>query len=240
MIIKLKGADFSANNINSLLNSWPITFYGRTLVTGTFTSSVSKGETYTATFSVAENCTVDSVTITRGGTTMSGATISDGTISISVPTTTESGPISITFVGSREDGGDVVDPEEPGTGDGETNLTSQFSWTPGAIIWENGQDREDTNWLHSNYVDIGDYSQLRFTHIQTTTSGTSLGYAFYDSSKGYISGANNSGTSFAPVEKTIDVPSGAKYFRTMWINTTNTNYNASIHDTNKFYCYGID
>jgi hypothetical protein len=112
MIIKLKGATFS-NNINGLLNSWPITFYGRTLVTGTFTSSVSKGETYTATFSIAENCTVDSVTITRGGSTMSGATISGNTISISVPTTAESGPINITFNGSKENGDDPIVPDEP-------------------------------------------------------------------------------------------------------------------------------
>lgn len=114
MIIKLKGATFS-NNINGLLNSWPITFYGRTLVTGTFVSSVSKGETYTATFSVADQCTVDSVAITRGGTTMSGATISGNTITISVPTTTESGPISITFNGSKENGDDPVIPDTPYT-----------------------------------------------------------------------------------------------------------------------------
>lgn len=115
MIIKLKGADFSADdkNINSLLNNWPITFYGRTLVTGTFVSSISKGSTYTATFSVADKCTVDSVDITRGGTTVSGATISGNTITISVPTSTESGPISITFNGSKENGDDPVIPDTP-------------------------------------------------------------------------------------------------------------------------------
>lgn len=133
MIIKLKGADFSANNINSLLNSWPITFYKRTLVTGTFVSSVSKGSTYTATFSVAENCTVDSVSITRGGTTISGATISGSTISISVPTTAESGPISITFNGSREDGGDVVDPDTPVVPDEPEAGVVSVAWEMGAI-----------------------------------------------------------------------------------------------------------
>lgn len=130
MIIKLKGATFS-NNINGLLNSWPITFYGRTLVTGTFVSSVSKGSTYTATFSVADKCTVDSVVVTRGGTTMSGATISGNTISISVPTTAESGPISITFNGSKENGDDPVIPDVPVEPDVPAEPTSNYTLVHG-------------------------------------------------------------------------------------------------------------
>ncbi|MBQ9786112.1 MAG: Ig-like domain-containing protein [Clostridia bacterium] len=120
------------------------------------------------------------------------------------------------------------------------NLTSQFTWTPGVVKYESGNvSTNDTNWLYSNMVDVSAYTSITFTHIQTTTAGTTLGYAFYDENETYISGESNTGESYAPVEKTIEVPTGAKYFRTMWINTTNTNYDASIHEIGtKFSCSG--
>lgn len=198
MIIKLKGADFSANNINSLLNSWPITFYGRTLVTGTFTSSVSKGSTYTATFSVAENCTVDSVTITRGGTTISGATISDGTISISVPTTAESGPISITFVGSREDGGDVVDPDEPTTG--PVTYTSRQS--------ASGLSKTTGEYLSSSTGYVNVYENIDPTLSYTATSyapgssGENACVCYYTAEGTFISAESGSDWGISSVEYT--------------------------------------
>ena len=121
-----------------------------------------------------------------------------------------------------------------------TDITSQFTWTPGTVSYGTGTTAiSDTYWVYSNMVDVSTYSSITFTHIQTSNTGTSLGYAFYDENQNYITGASNGGSSYAPVEKTIDVPSGAKYFRVMWINTTNTNYDESIHEIDtKFYCYG--
>ena len=150
--------------------------------------------------------------------------------------------INVSVSGATSSGGSggTTPPVNPPSGDGETNLTSQFTWTVGGVIWADGKDRDDTNWLRSNYVDIGDYTQLRFTQAQTTTASTVLGYAFYNSSQAYISGASNGGApSYAPVEKIIDVPTNAKYIRTMWMNTTNANYSDSINNISNFYCYGI-
>ena len=119
------------------------------------------------------------------------------------------------------------------------NITDKFSWTPGTIAYANGSiSVSDTNWLYSDFVDVSEYKQIKFSHIQTSNATTSLGYAFYDESKKYISGSTNGGSSYVPIDKVIDVPSGAKYFRCMWINTTNTNYSASIHEISNFYCYG--
>lgn len=119
-----------------------------------------------------------------------------------------------------------------------TNLTSKFTWTPGGITWSTGDIQNDSNWLYSNAIDVSAFPKLKFFHIQTTTSNTTLGYAFYKEDMTYISGANNGGSSYAPVEKIIDVPSEAKYFKCMWINTTHTKYNEDTHAISKFYCYG--
>lgn len=53
----------------------------------------------------------------------------------------------------------------------------------------------DTNWLYSNLVEVAGFTQIRFLQIQTTTAGTTLGYAFYDEDENYIEGASNSGQS---------------------------------------------
>ena len=121
------------------------------------------------------------------------------------------------------------------------DLTSQFSWTPGSVLHGTGvaSDQYKDEWKYSNMVDVSDFESITFTHIQTTSTGSVLGYVFYDEEGNRVSGATNGGTSFAPVTKTINVPENAKYFRCMWINTTHSSYNASIHEIEtKFYCYG--
>ncbi len=120
------------------------------------------------------------------------------------------------------------------------DITSQFApWTPGTITWKTGvTGTNDTNWLYSNYVDVSKYKSITFSHIQTTTKDTSLGYAFYDENKTYISGASNSGESYAPVNRTVDIPENAVYFRTMWMNETNSNKIDGVTDLARFYCFG--
>ena len=209
MIIKLKGATF-LNNINGLLNSWPITFYGRTLVTGTFVSSVSKGETYTATFSVADQCTVDSVAITRGGTTMSGATISGSTITISVPTTTESGPISITFNGSKENGDDPVvpEPEEPTTG--PVAYTSRQSAS--GISKTTGEYLSSSTGYVNVYENIDPLKTYAATSYAPGSSGENACVCYYTSDGTFISAESGSDWGISSVEytmKDLTVPANA-------------------------------
>ena len=127
------------------------------------------------------------------------------------------------------------------TGQGSINITDLFSWTVGTCTFATGKtSSSDTNWKYSNAVNISGFTQLRFSHIQTVTTNTTLGYCFYDKDMNHISGQSNAGASYIPVEKTVDVPSGAVYFRCMWINTTSANYVESAHDLSSFYCYGIE
>ncbi|MBR0322158.1 MAG: hypothetical protein IIX08_07200, partial [Bacteroidales bacterium] len=127
------------------------------------------------------------------------------------------------------------------TGQGSINITDLFSWTVGTCTFSTGNtSSSDTNWKYSNAVNISGFTQLRFSHIQTVTTNTTLGYCFYDKDMNHISGQSNAGASYIPVEKTVDVPSGAVYFRCMWINTTSANYVESAHDLSSFYCYGIE
>lgn len=129
MIIKLKGANFSTNNINALLNSYFVSITGGSCVTASNNiKSVSKDSaTYSNTFTVNTNYSVSNVEVTMGGSAVSGAanvtTGEAGTvITISVPTVT--GNISIkftyTYKGAEEPenpgSGEVVDPETPEVG----------------------------------------------------------------------------------------------------------------------------
>ena len=253
MWFKLATANFTDKNLGKMADiagSWGVSYslQGNIIKNSCPTTvKMNDGKTqaeadFTATFTLGDGATLTSITATLKS---SGATLVTETSnpSITIPAASITGDIVITAIASGTSSGggsegddDTTDPTPDGT---ETNLTSQFTWTEGGVVWSSGKDRADTNWLRSNYVDIGDYTQLRFTQAQTTTVGTVLGYAFYDSSKTYISGDSNGGaSSYTPIEKTIDVPSDAKYFRTMWMNTTNTNYNDSVHDISKFYCYG--
>lgn len=213
MIIKLKGATFS-NNINGLLNSWPITFYGRTLVTGTFASSVEKGQTYTATFNVADQCTVDSVAITRGGTAVSGATISGNTITISVPTTTESGPISITFNGSKENGDDPVVPDVPV--DPEEPITITIAYTSrqsaSGISKTTGEYLSSSTGYVNIYENIDPLKAYAATSYAPGSSGENACVCYYTSDGTFISAESGSDWGISSVEYTmmqLTVPANA-------------------------------
>ena len=129
------------------------------------------------------------------------------------------------------------------------SLTEEFGpWTPGAIKYADGKEYTNNSdytrdWVFSSYVNVSEYVSITFTQAQTKTENTALGYAFYDANKNVIanSGASNSSPdkNYMPVEKTVTVPTGAVYFRTMWIKETHEFYNAEIHEiTENFYCYG--
>lgn len=123
--------------------------------------------------------------------------------------------------------GNTTPPKGEPTGE-EIDITDQFTWTEGGrVLSNNGSVGNDTNWKHSNNVDVTPYYQLKVMLPVTTVSGSTSGCAFYDSSNKYISGVNI--TTGAPAMnceiKTIDVPANAATFKTMWYSTKHASYN---------------
>lgn len=113
MIIKLKGANFSSNNINSLLNSWLISIKNGNCVTAADNiSSVEKGESYNNTFTIKENFEVTGVVVTMGGEVLPNVTSNNGNqITINISSVT--GAVSIAFTYNYNGG--TVEPEDPDT-----------------------------------------------------------------------------------------------------------------------------
>ena len=79
---------------------------------------------------------------------------------------------------------------------------------------------------------------ITFMHVQTTNQDTPLGFVFYDENQTVIKGTSNAGKDYGVIERTEDVPEGAKYFRVMWMNTTHNRYNATTYGIDNFYCKG--
>lgn len=144
MIIKLKGANFSTNNINALLNSYFVSITGGSCVTATNNiSSVSKDSpTYSNTFTVNTDYSVSNVEVTMGGSVVSGAanvtTGEAGTvITISVSTVTNNLSIKFTYTYNG-----VEEPDNPGSGDENTeypfDLTNMLKFDLSTAEWEQG------------------------------------------------------------------------------------------------------
>ena len=265
MIITLTGADFSSLNLGAIIKSLDITSAftwktnGLQASTGQIMSDANWLVSDPVDVSNYSTITFMQAQTTNTGTSLgccfydsSGTVVSyktnGGTSYVPVQTTLDVPASAVTFrtMWYSDSNANITASDytfyctaTPRSASSVANLTAKFIWTPGTCIYSTGVvGSSDTNWLYSDPVDVSGYSALKFMHIQTTNTSTGLGYAFYDASNNYISGANNGGTSYVPVEKTIAVPSGAKYFRCMWINTTNSNY-SDANNINKFYCYGI-
>ena len=123
--------------------------------------------------------------------------------------------------------GNTTPPKGEPTGE-EIDITEQFAWTEGGrVLSNNGSVGNDTNWKYSNNIDVTPYYQLKIMLPVTTVSGSTSGCAFYDASGKYISGVNI--TTGAPAMgcevKTIDVPTNATTFKTMWYSTKHASYN---------------
>jgi hypothetical protein len=238
MIITLVKANFSSKNIGTLNSFAVLTNLGLGCIYNGPTS-VEKNSSFNATISISNNYSLNDngLIITMGGNNVTNnAVVNNNSITISIAKVT--GIINIIVLTSESGGGST--PVVPPVGDEETDLTAQFTWVDGAIQWSTGAVVNDTNWRYSDFVDIGNYTQLRFTQAATTTEKTSLGYALYDSDKRYVSGVTNGGApSYVPIERIIDIPDTVKYIRTMWMNTTHASYDDSINNINNFYCYGV-
>lgn len=171
MIITLKSADFSKNNINDLLNTFSVSYSG-TGVTGTPRSIAKENgvatESLSATITIASNYTYESLTVRVGGNTLTAGTdytvSGTGPVTLSIPAAKITGNVVVS-VQTSSAGGDVVDPDEP------TNHTFTINATPSTA-----------------YITLGaaGYSSVAGTGSASITvaSGTEVTYAV--SAEGYI------------------------------------------------------
>lgn len=122
-----------------------------------------------------------------------------------------------------------------GSGDSSTDtnlttidITSLFDFSQsGSINYSTGRVVNDTNWSHNEPVDVSSYEQLILTLPTSGNDSTTVGYAFYNETNQYVSGASlYSGTVGEYVEKTItiDVPANATYFKTSLMDSDYDKY----------------
>lgn len=205
MIIKLKGANFSANNINALLNSYFVSITGGSCVTAASSiSSVSKDSPiYSNTFTVNTDYSVSNVEVTMGGSVVSGAanvtTGEAGTvITIAVPTVTGNLSIKFTYTynGVEEPdnpgSGDVVD---PGEGDGNTEYISYIgSDTFNATGVRVQAAENDLGWAETtsgstsaatDYIPVSSVDSIWIEHIAVVNNGLASG-GFYDMNQNLV------------------------------------------------------
>lgn len=136
MIITLKNADFSKNNINSLLTTWPISKTLRGVTASNSATSVEKGAGYTCTFTIQEGYELKVANVVvKMGDAMQMLTWSSveagGQATLSIPSVTAAISISIkaTAISGEPEEPDVpVDPETP------TTLTLHKSATGNSIL----------------------------------------------------------------------------------------------------------
>ena len=89
----------------------------------------------------------------------------------------------------------------------------------GAILYESGTVMsQSTSTSYTDYVNVSSYKAIQYKCMMTSsTSGTiTIGMAFYDTNKTYISGdpmVRGSSSGYAYGLKTLTIPSGAVYAR---------------------------
>ena len=103
----------------------------------------------------------------------------------------------------------------------------------GGITASNGEETTSSVLISTDYVDVSGYSKIAYSRSYTTSTTSTYGMAFYDSSKVYISGERcviRSPEDEWKVQE-IDVPQNAKYARFSYVNTL---------PLSDFQCYVVD
>jgi hypothetical protein len=124
MILTIKGADFSGSGLVTN-TSVSISYNGN--VTGT-PGFIEKNKQLTSTITIKTGYTYNSITsVTVGGSIITGYTATDngnGTVTLTIPANLITGKVvvNVNTTANSTGGGEVVDPEEPGTG-GDSNET---------------------------------------------------------------------------------------------------------------------
>ena len=126
--------------------------------------------------------------------------------------------------------------------EGQEDLTSQFTWNPGAVQHADGSIDTTENitksWIYSDFVDISAYDSITFNLVTVNTTDSPRGFALYDENKQRIYGETN-GTGQGV--KDINIPTnGAKYIRITWMKGTHSRYDSEdgIYHIENFYCIG--
>ena len=115
-------------------------------------------------------------------------------------------------------------------------ITADFVFNaPEAIQWATDTTK-DTNYVHSDYVDISAYSSLDMATPVTTNASTShASCAFYDVNKTFINGVKlPSGTAWSWDVRKFEIPSNAVYVRATWFGAAHPYKPAGA----SFTCYG--
>ena len=125
----------------------------------------------------------------------------------------------------------------------EYDITEKFVWNEGYVISaKNGSMMSDSNWVASDYVDISAFDSIEIVTGDTVNVGTTLGLAFYDANKTYISGVlhtDKTGTEYGVLVHDLEVPENAVYLRTTWYSVNHGAYpEGAINHT--FYCKGYN
>ena len=121
----------------------------------------------------------------------------------------------------------------------EYDLTDRFTWTEGRLIYAtNGNHSADKNWVASDYVDISDCESIEIKTGNTANINTTVGLAFYDANKKYISGALHTDKSgvYGVLIHHLQVPENAVYVRSTWYSKNHASYREEF---GSFYCKGI-
>lgn len=155
MIITLKKANFSSNNIGTL-STWSIS---RNLGSGienyNGVSSVDKGASFTATMTLKDGYDLGTVTVTMGGSAVSGAySVSGSTITISISPVTGNVYISVSTVNmntGEEDSGGNNDTSNTSIIAKGTNVASMMPQNGGYVTSTNGQVMEYSGYDWENY-----------------------------------------------------------------------------------------
>lgn len=115
------------------------------------------------------------------------------------------------------------------------NATSKFRFTDGyAVYYSSGEKASSSVLAYSNYVAVPDWcNKIVFMGV-VRPSNINTGCAFYTaaSESAFITGSgkknkvDESLSGYAAEETSVNVPDGAKYFRTNWLATTNAAYSS--------------
>ena len=112
------------------------------------------------------------------------------------------------------------------------DITHLFNWTDGKMISAtSGGSGNDKNWMASDYVDISAFDTIVIKTGNTINVNTTLGLAFYDANKKFISGVTHTdgvGTAYGTMLHTLEVPENAVYIRSTWYSSAHPNYDKAF------------
>jgi len=118
------------------------------------------------------------------------------------------------------------------------DITDLFVWTDGIMIQAtSGGQLNDSNWMASDYTDISAFDSIEIKTANTATLGSTIGLAFYDSDKNFISGITHDDGSgvYGTRLKVLEVPENAVYVRSTWYSSNHPRYDTAFGE---FSCTG--